>query len=166
MCIQRPGNKLMKAQMRKVPWLICSLALLMLPGSSFGRGSEKPPFQYAGGTETIKRGCAGDLEVMSDALVFKCPAGSVEMPFSAITLLQYRPDVSKHVRKMKIKWRVRPDSGGGSHNKYLTVLFEEENKTRHIVVLKVEPQEMRPYLAEIELKSGKRVEVMGHEDYQ
>jgi hypothetical protein len=34
------------------------------------------------------------------------------------------------------------------------------------VVLKVAPRRMRPYLAEIELKSGKRVEVMGYEEYQ
>jgi len=33
------------------------------------------------------------------------------------------------------------------------------------VVLKVDPLSMRPYLAEIEMKSGKRVEVMPYEDY-
>jgi len=34
-----------------------------------------------------------------------------------------------------------------------------------VVVLRVDPLSMRPYLAEIELKSGKRVEVMPYEDY-
>jgi hypothetical protein len=33
------------------------------------------------------------------------------------------------------------------------------------MVLRVDALSMRPYLAEIELKSGKRVEVMPYEDY-
>jgi hypothetical protein len=156
----------MKTQFWKFQMVICGLASLLVTGSAFGRGSGETPFKYEGGTEMIEQGCAGDLEVLPEALVFKCPAGSIEMPFSAITLLQYRPDISPRVRKMKINWKVRPGRGGGSHNKYLIVLFQDAKKATHIAVLKVTPVEMRPYLAEIELKSGKRVHVMGHEDYR
>ncbi len=156
----------MKIQLRKVHAVIWGLAILLVAGSAFGRGSEETPFKYEGGTEMIEQGCAGDLEVLPESLVFKCRSGSIEMPFSAITLLQYRPDISRQVRKMKVEWKVRPDLGGGSHNKYLTILFKDADKATHIVVLRVAPLEMRPYLAEIELKSGHRVQVMGHENYQ
>jgi hypothetical protein len=122
-------------------------------------------FQYAGGTEKIEIDCAGKLEVTLEGLLFKCPAGSVDMPFSTITLMQFRPDVSPRVRKLKLKWTTYPTILiAGKQNRYFTVVCKKQGVT-HVVVLRVDPLSMRPYLAEIELKSGKRVEVMPYEDY-
>jgi len=87
------------------------------------------------------------------------------MPFGSIVLMQFRPDLSRHVRHLKLKWKVWPDVGGGKKNRYFTVVYREEG-VPHAVILKVEPLLMRPYLAEIELKSGKRVEVKGYEQYE
>jgi hypothetical protein len=122
-------------------------------------------FQYAGGTERIELDCAGKLQVSQQGLVFKCPSGSVEMPFSAITLMQFRPDVSHRVRSLKLKWSTFPTILiPTKQNRYFTVVCKERGVT-HVVVLRVDAVSMRPYLAEIELKSGKRVEVMPYEDY-
>jgi hypothetical protein len=141
------------------------LALFRVGGLSASQQPSEPAFQYAGGTEKIEQGCAGKVEVTNGGLVFRCPLGSIDAPFSAITLMQYRPDLSKPVRNLKIKWQVRPDPGGGKRNKYFTVVYNIQGKP-HVVVLRVPPKAMRPYLAEIELKSGKRVEVMGYENYR
>jgi hypothetical protein len=147
---------------------ICPLAItiLMLAGSSFGNEQTREAiFQYAGGTEKIEIDCAGRLEVTLEGLVFKCPSGSVDMPFSTITLMQFRSDVSRRVRRMKLKWTTYPTIlVPGKQNRYFTVVCKKEGVTR-VVVLKVDPLSMRPYLAEIELKSGKRVEVQPYEDY-
>jgi hypothetical protein len=136
------------------------LVLLLCTGFAYGKRKpvNEPPFQYVGGTENIQQGCGGKLEVLKDGLAFTCPTGSVNLPFSAITLMQYRPDLSSQVWKMNIAWKVQPPHDKARHNQYFTVVYKEQG-TIHAVVLSVEPISMRPYLAEIELKSGKSVQV-------
>jgi hypothetical protein len=147
--------------------LFCCLVALSILTSlpSAGAPANAPPFRYAGGTERVEQNCAGVLEVTSDALIFKCPLTSLTLPFSSITLMEYRPNLSRRVRKLKLEWRVRPYSGAGKKNRYFTVVYKAAGAA-HVVVLNVAPRLMRPYLAEIELKSGKRVEVMGYEEYE
>jgi hypothetical protein len=144
------------------PWVF---PLLIIAGSSLGAQQAKEAvFQYVGGTEKIEMDCAGKLEVTSEGLVFRCPGNSVDMPFSTITQMQFRPDVSPYVRKLKVKWATYPNIViPGRQNRYFTVVSKKEGVTR-VMVLRVDPVSMRPYLAEIELKSGRRVEVMPYED--
>ena len=143
-----------------------AVMILMLACSAFGNEQTSDSvFQFAGGTEKIEIDCAGKLEVTLEGLVFKCPSGSVDMPFSTITLMQFRPDVSQRVRRLKLKWTTYPlVLIPGKENRYFTIVYKKQGVT-HVVVLKVDTLSMRPYLAEIELKSGKRVEVMPYEDY-
>jgi hypothetical protein len=140
--------------------------ILIAPSAAIGiEPTREAIFQYAGGTEKIEIDCAGKLEVTLEGLIFRCPAGSVDMPFSTITLMQFRPDVSPRVRKLKLKWTTYPSILiAGKQNRYFTVVCKKQGVTR-VVVLRVDSLSMRPYLAEIELKSGKRVEVMPYEDY-
>jgi len=127
--------------------------------------SNEAIFQYAGGSERIEIDCAGKLEVSDQGLLFKCPGGSVEMPFSSISLMQFRPDISPRVRNLKLKWSTYPTILiAGKQNRFFTVVSKKQGVT-HVMVLRVDPSSMRPYLAEIELKSGKRVEVMPYPDY-
>jgi len=140
--------------------------VLIPPPAAFGiEPSQEAVFQYAGGTEKIEIDCAGKLEVMPEGLIFRCPDSSVDMPFSAITLMQFRPDVSRRVRNLKLKWTTYPSIlVAGKQNRYFTVVCKKQGVT-HVMVLRVDALAMRPYLAEIELKSGRRVEVMPYEDY-
>ena len=127
---------------------------------------EKPKeaqFKYAGGTEAVPANCDGRLEVGQEALTFKCFQYALAIPYASINLMQYRPEVSKEVWKRKPKWKVRPAGGGGKQNRYFTVRYTEGGAT-HVVVLDVPPDAMRPYLAEIDLKAGRRVEVKGYEE--
>ena len=158
----------MKLEWAKRTRKIWPLVFMILVQSSAALGietSKEAVFQYAGGTEKIEIDCAGKLEVTVDSLVFRCPGGSVVMPFSTITLMQFRPDVSQRVRKLKLKWTTYPVIlVAGKQNRYFTIVCKNQGTTR-VVVLRVDSVSMRPYLAEIELKSGKRVEVMPYEDY-
>ena len=146
-------------------WPLC-LIMLVPPGGAFGvERTREAIFQYAGGTEKIEMDCAGKLEVTMEGLGFKCPTASLDMPFSTISLMQFRPDVSPQVRKLKLKWTASPTNLiPGRQNRYFTVVYKKQGVT-HVVVLRVDPLSMRPYLAEIELKSGRRVEVMPYGDY-
>lgn len=153
------------------PWGKCRaqsvlLVTLMLVASAANarKKAPPPPFLYAGGTEQVAAECGGKLEVSTIGLVFKCTSASLDIPFSAITVMEYRPNLSPAVRRLKPNWKVRPRSHRGNMNRYFTILYKEQDQTR-VVVLQVEPLVMRPYLAEIELKSGKRVEVYGYEKY-
>ena len=151
---------------------LLSVALLAsaVRSPAYGRshGQEKPKdaqFKYAGGTEDLPEGCGGRLELSQEALTFKCFQYTLAIPYSSINLMQYRPNVGKEVRKLKLKWKVRPAGGGGKRNRYFTIRYTQGGTTR-IVVLDVLPDAMRPYLAEIDLKVGRRVEVKGYEDYE
>ncbi|HEV2495668.1 MAG TPA: hypothetical protein VG204_21630 [Terriglobia bacterium] len=149
------------------------LSAIILAGVSSGysrwtHNEEKPKeaeFKYAGGTEKIPDGCSGRLEVTPNDLSFACFQYDIKVPYSSIRLMEYRPDVSRRVWKLKPKWKVRPAGGGGKRNHYFTVAFTQGGKT-HVMVLEVLPDAMRPYLAEIDLKAGRRVEVMGYENYE
>jgi len=139
--------------------LLAALLLLVSPG--YGKHKKdkelEPAFQYQAGTENLEKGCAGNLEVLKDGFNFRCGSGSFSLPFSAITLMQYRPDVSADVLGMKIPWKVKPSLTRVHENKYFTVVCNEQGKLR-AVVLRVEEKDMRPYFAEIELRSGKNVQ--------
>ena len=141
---------------------IMLLALAAVDGN--GKKKEELQFKYAGGTEQIQQGCLGNLELTSEALTFRCAGGSISAPYSSISLMQYRSDISRQVWKMKLGWKVRPTTKHGKRNRYFTVLYNQGGSARAIV-FDVTPEAMRPYLAEIDIKAGKRVEVQAHEEY-
>jgi len=66
--------------------------------------------------------------------------------------------------KMNLAWKVKPTPKHRRQNRYFTVLYNDAGSTRAIV-FDVTPQVIQPYFAEIDLKSGKRVEVQSHEEY-
>jgi hypothetical protein len=130
----------------------------------------KPAFTYVGGTSALPEGCLGKLEMKANSMTFDCTDASVEIPYSAILFMQYRPDVSHKVRKMKPNWKVKPQTGswwfGGKSNRYFTVVYRQAGQSpADALVLKVSPDDMRPYLAEIDVKVGQRVEVENLDDF-
>jgi len=142
-------------------------ALLLLTGGSYGKHkkAEEPPFEYLAGTENIDKGCGGKLEVLKDGFTFKCPGGTFSLPFSTITLMQYRPDISAEVMGMKIPWKIKPQLQRLRENKYFTIVCNDQGKLR-AVILRVDENDMRPYFAEIELQSGKSVqEFRSYDEY-
>lgn len=126
-----------------------------------------PQFKYSGGTEDLPEGCDGNLEVNPEALTFRCWSGKIDIPYSAISAMEYRSEVSKRVRKMKVPWRIRPSVPSTilkyKKNRFFTVVYRAES-TPHVMVLRVEPPAMRPYLAELDLRSDKRVDVQSYEE--
>lgn len=138
-------------------YLPLALLVALSAGYSKHKKAEEPPFQYLAGTENIDHGCAGKLEVRKEGFIFSCPGGSVNLPYSTITVMQYRPDVSDKVLAMKIPWTIKPQLARVRENKYFTIVCEDQGKVR-AVVFRVEPNDMRPYFAEIELQSGKTVQ--------
>jgi len=142
----------------------CAIILLLAQSAQADTKLKEAVFKYAGGTDLIGAGCAGKLEVSDEGLTFRCPQGTISAIYSGITLMQFRPDLSRKVRRMKIKWKVRPYTRGGKTNRYFTVVYNDTGKLC-AMVLEVEPLSMRPYLAEIDLRAGRRIEVKGFEKY-
>ncbi len=150
---------------------IISALVGILLTASLALGRDKAPapsFKYVGGTEPVYKDCKGDLEVNAEDMMFRCKDGSITVPYSSITWMEYRSQVSKKVWKIKPKWTVRPETVnpliGEKRNRYFTVIFVQDGQ-RRVMVLGVAPKAMRPYLAEIDLKSGKRVDVESFEEY-
>jgi hypothetical protein len=136
------------------------MTLLLMISLSYGKHkktADEPAFQYEAGTENIDKGCEGKLEVLKEGLTFRCPGGTINLPFSSITLMQFRPDVSADVLAMKIPWKIAPLLPKVRDNRHFTIVCNEQGKLR-AVVLRVSENNMRPYFAEIELQSGKSVQ--------
>jgi hypothetical protein len=142
--------------------LIDGLWAAPMPSS---RKTREPQFTYVGGTENVLEGCSGTLQLTSEALGFECPPSTITIPYQSIQLMEYRANVSRDVRKLKLNWKMLPLERRSSKNRYFTVVYTISGTT-HAIVLEVPPEEMLPYLAEIDLKAGRRVDVERHEEYE
>jgi hypothetical protein len=150
--------------------LFAGVLVLALTASPIAGGEEavRSQFKYAGGTENLSEGCEGNLELRPEFMTFACRGGEASVPYSSITLMQYRSGISWRVRHLKVPWKVRPvifpQVVGGKNNRYFTVVYRQESHPR-VLILRVHPDAMRPYLAELDLRSQKRVEVQSYEEY-
>jgi len=148
----------------QIAGLVLAALLLGVHGTA---GREKPkesPFRYVGGTLGPSDTCKGALETSTTELTFRCGTVAITVPYGSITLMQYRADLSRKVRKMKLPWHLEPPVGGGTENRYFTLIYNESG-SRQGLILEVSPDAMRPYLAEIDLRAGRRIEVQNHETY-
>ena len=141
----------------------CALGLLAAGVSLARHHDSKPAFKYVGGTMAFPQQCQGNLEMNSNDMVFECGESSVRIPYSSIRFMQYRTNISRKVRRMKPHWKVDPQTAfqiGAKSNRYFTIVYKEKNeRPLDALVLAVSPDAMRPYLAEIDLRAGQRVEV-------
>jgi hypothetical protein len=153
----RNGKTIMKECKRfKAAALLSAVAILLLAPSAWGRSHNKSNFEYVAGTESMPKGCKGKLEVTEKALVFQCSGISLTVPYDSITQMEYRPSVSKQIRKMKLDWAIKPTSSRSKHEGFFSVLFSHDGQTCAII-LKVPDETMRPYMAEIDLKTGRPI---------
>jgi hypothetical protein len=147
-----------------------ALATLLLAGGALAalEKTPRPPFRYVGGTENLAPDSEGNLELGQEGMSFRCPGGAVEIPYASITRMEYRSDISSKVSKLKVRWKLRPSYSkplfAGRRHRFFAVVYRADDAT-HVLVLRVPPGLMRPYLAEIDLKAERRVEVENLEDY-
>jgi len=150
---------------RWTAWLASIAVLLVVHMTGGGEKPKQFPFRYVGGTLGPSDSCKGDLETSLTGLTFRCPTIAITVPYTSIILMQYRADLSRKVRKMKLRWHLQPPRGGGTENRYFALIYNESGG-RQGLVLEVSPRAMRPYLAEIDLRAGRRIEVQSHETHQ
>lgn len=131
--------------------------LLLLAPAAWARAHISPYFEYAAGTENLPQGCQGKLEITEKSLVYHCGDISISIPYGSITQMEYRPRVSKRIRKMKLPWAIKPTSDHSKNEGFFTVLYSDNGQTRAIV-LKVPEDTMRPYMAEIDLRTGRAIQ--------
>jgi hypothetical protein len=148
-------------------WALATL-LLAAGALSARQKSPPPPFRYAAGTEDLSEGCEGNLELGLKEMSFRCRRGAVDIPYASIIRMEYRSDISSQVSKLKVNWKLRPMAWkplfGGKRHRFFAVVYRTDEAT-HVLVLRVRPGAMRPYLAEIDLKADRRVEVENLEEY-
>ena len=149
-----------------------ALAAFLLAAGTLSADEEllRPQFRYAAGTENLPEECEGSLELSESGMNFRCLGEVVSIPFAAITRMQYRSDISPKIRRLKVKWKIRPTYSVSvplfhpKQHRYFAVAYRVDSST-HVLVLRVRPGVMRPYLAEIDLKANRRVEVEHIEEY-
>ena len=136
--------------------VILGVALLLAP-TAWARSHEQAVFKYVAGTESMAKGCKGKLEVTASNLIFKCAQHSLTVPYPAIAQMEFQHQVSKKIRKMKLAWAIKPTSARSKHQGFFSVLYSEKGQTRAII-LQTRDETMRPYMAEIDLKTGLPIE--------
>ena len=144
-------------QFKMAKWAACLAAVLLLTPQAWARSRDQGLFKYVAGTESIPQDCMGQLEVTDSHLVFQCDEKSVSISYDAITQMEFQPQVSKRIRKMKLAWTIKPTSARSKHEGFFTVLFRA-SRQMHAIILKVRDETMRPYMAEIDLKTGRPIE--------
>jgi hypothetical protein len=133
-----------------------------LAGNDVDQGSR---FKYVGGTENVQGGCLGTVALEADAFTYRCSPYAVTIPYRDVETMEYRADVTRRIRRMRVKWTAYPpDRSGGNKNLYFILIYRGPGKP-HVLIFEIPPDQMRPYLAEIDLKMGRRVEVQSHENY-
>jgi hypothetical protein len=145
-----------KFSIAKSAALLAALIVLVAP-YAWERPRHNSEFKYVAGTEAIPKGCTGKVEVTEPALVFECAGESLSIPYGTITQMEFLPRVSKKIRKMKLQWVIKPTSAHGRHDGFFTVLYSS-NGQPHAIVLRVRNDTMRPYLAEIDLRTKRPIE--------
>jgi len=138
-------------------WAVFLAAALLLVPQAWARARNRALFKYVAGTESLPKDCMGKLEVTQSHLVFQCPEKSVSIAYTDITKMEFQPRVSKRIRKMKLAWAIKPSSARGKHKGFFTVLYRAGGQMRAII-LRVGNDTMRPYMAEIDLKTGQPIE--------
>ena len=125
---------------------------------AFAAGAQKNEssrFKYVGGTENVRYECVGTLQILNDALAFRCESSLVTIPYRDIETLQDRSEVTRRVRKMKVRWTaIPPQRTGGSKNIYFTLIYRAAGAV-HVLILEIPEDQMRPYLAEIDVDGAK-----------
>lgn len=144
-----------KCKPLKTAALLVAVIAIVLP--AWGRSNKKALFKYVAGTEPMAKGCEGKLEVKESDLVFNCQGKSVAVPYNTVTQMEFLPKISKKIRKMKLDWAIKPPSSRGKHAGFFSVLYREGDQTRAII-LKARDDTMRPYMAEIDLRTGRPIE--------
>ncbi|HEX5412490.1 MAG TPA: hypothetical protein VFZ27_11600 [Terriglobia bacterium] len=133
------------------------MALVLLAPHVWAQSHHDSEFKYVAGTEPMPKGCTGKLEVTEPALVFLCAGQSLSIPYDTITQMEFLPRVSKKIRKMKLPWTITPTSDHSRHNGFFTVLYSSHGQP-HAIILKARNDTMRPYLAEIDLRTKHPIE--------
>lgn len=113
-----PETEISPGQLRSAGLLagVLALALTATPLSS-REEAIRSQFKYAGGTESVSEGCEGNLELRPEFMTFTCRGGEVSVPYSSITLMQYRSGISRHVRHlcaMRFRFSIRLSRRAGS----------------------------------------------------
>jgi len=150
----------------RLGWVLA--ALLLVAGTLSADDELLRPFKYAAGTEDIPEDCEGNLELSQEGIGFRHLGGVVSIPFASITRMEYRSDISPKISRLKVKWTIRPAYSipffRTKQHRFFAVAYRVDS-AHHVLVLRVRPGVMRPYLAEIDLKANRRVEVENLEDY-
>lgn len=144
-----------KSSIAKMAALLAAI-LLLVPYAS-AESSHDSVFKYVAGTEPIPKDCTGKLHVTEPALVFQCAGQSLSIPYRTITQMEFLPRVSEKIRKMKLPWVIRPTSAHGRHDGFFTVVYSSSGQA-HAIIMRVRNEIMRPYMAEIDLRTGHPIE--------
>jgi hypothetical protein len=98
----------------------------------------------------------------ADTLFVRCAkAAELRIPYRKITTLEYGQSVSRRYAEAILISPILLLSK--SHKHFVTLGFEDANGKQQALVLRVEKGDIRPLLASLEARSGRRVEFQDEE---
>jgi len=134
-----------------------ALLPVLLAGESGSRAS------YVGGTVPgLAGGTDGILQLTGeDSLLFRTRKATLEIPYERVNLLEYGQKASRRFAAAILVSPMLLLSKSRKH--FLTVGYTDAGGQQQAVVLRIDKNHVRPVLAGLEAKTGRKVEYQDNE---
>ena len=134
-----------------------ALLPVLLAGESGSRAS------YVGGTVPgLAGGTDGILQLTGeDSLLFRTRKATLEIPYEKVNLLEYGQKASRRFAAAILVSPMLLLSKSRKH--YLTVGYTDADGQQQAVVFRIDKNHVRPVLAGLEAKTGRKVEYQDNE---
>ena len=116
-----------------------------------------------GGTNSdLPNRASGRIEMADEeALLFRCRQGGVRIPYSSIHALEYGQHVSRRYAEAILISPVLLLSKSRRH--FVTISYLDDSGRQQALVFRVDKHDVRPVLAALEARTGRRVEYQDEE---
>ncbi|HPU70952.1 MAG TPA: hypothetical protein PLA43_03275 [Bryobacteraceae bacterium] len=137
------------------------LAVLMAAGAPSLRAENGARAEFVGGTISLSGG-RGVIDLTHEEFfIFHTKRAGVRIPYESVNLLEYGQQVSRRYAMAVVISPLLLLSKSRKH--FLTIGYTDEEGRQQAIVLQVDKSHIRPVLAGLEAKTGRRVEYQDQE---
>ena len=119
-----------------------------------------------GGTNSdLPHRASGRIEISDEeALLFRCREGGVRIPYASIHALEYGQQVSRRYAEAILISPLLLLSKSRRH--FVTISYLDDGGRQQALVFRVDKRDVRPVLAVLEARTGRRVEYQDEEAHR
>jgi hypothetical protein len=138
------------------PYIVILLAFVFMLNFPAFAGNTNDETVYVGGTEKIDEGSEGSASIENEKeFVFEYSGGQLVIPYDRVTDLEYGQQAGRRVG-LAIAMPLTLLSKKRKH--FLTIGWKDEKNEQHAAVFQLGKSVVKPTIATLESKTGKKVD--------